>query len=42
LEAGDAAVVPPSVLHAARVIGACRAIVVDYPVRLELPTRHTG
>jgi hypothetical protein len=29
-------------LHAARVIGACRAIVVDYPVRLELPTRHTG
>jgi mannose-6-phosphate isomerase-like protein (cupin superfamily) len=42
LEAGDAAAVPSNVSHAARVIGACRAIVVDYPLRLELPTPHRG
>jgi mannose-6-phosphate isomerase-like protein (cupin superfamily) len=41
LEAGDAAIVPPDVTHSARVLGACRAVVVDHPVRLELPTQHT-
>jgi mannose-6-phosphate isomerase-like protein (cupin superfamily) len=34
---GDAAVVPPSTRHAAKPIGTCRAIIVDYPIRLELP-----
>lgn len=40
LQGGDAAIVPPDVQHSARVRGACRAMVVDYPVRAELPTRH--
>lgn len=34
---GEAAVVPPRARHAAKPIGACRAIVVDHPVRLDLP-----
>ena len=34
---GEAAVVPPNVPHAVRVVGSCRAIVVDYPTRLSLP-----
>jgi mannose-6-phosphate isomerase-like protein (cupin superfamily) len=40
LDAGDAAVVPPDVSHAARVLGACEAVVVDHPTRLELPSPH--
>jgi mannose-6-phosphate isomerase-like protein (cupin superfamily) len=34
---GQVAVVPPDVPHSFRVIGPCRAIVVDYPVRVDLP-----
>ena len=34
---GSAAVVPPNVRHAAKAIGACRVVVVDYPLRLDLP-----
>lgn len=34
---GDAAVIPPHMRHAARPLGACRAIIVDYPVRSRLP-----
>jgi len=30
---GCAAVVPPDTLHSARALSACRAIVVDYPLR---------
>jgi mannose-6-phosphate isomerase-like protein (cupin superfamily) len=30
---GCAAIVPPNTPHSARAIGACRAIVVDYPLR---------
>jgi unsaturated pyranuronate lyase len=30
---GCAAVVPPDTSHSARALGACRAIVVDYPLR---------
>jgi mannose-6-phosphate isomerase-like protein (cupin superfamily) len=37
LGSGAAAVVPPCVPHAARVVGACRAIVTDFPLRTELP-----
>ncbi len=33
LRAGEAAVVPPNVEHAARAITDCRAIVADHPVR---------
>jgi quercetin dioxygenase-like cupin family protein len=33
LRAGEAAVIPSDVEHAARAIGLCRAIVVDYPPR---------
>jgi mannose-6-phosphate isomerase-like protein (cupin superfamily) len=40
LGAGDAAIVPPGTSHSARVLGACRAIVVDHPTRPELPTKH--
>lgn len=42
LGAGAAAVVPPNVLHSARVTGACRVIVTDYPLRLELPGGARG
>jgi mannose-6-phosphate isomerase-like protein (cupin superfamily) len=34
---GDAAVVPPNIRHAAKTLGACRLIIVDHPVRLQLP-----
>jgi len=34
---GDAAVIPPLTRHSAKPLGACRAIVVDHPVRLQLP-----
>jgi uncharacterized cupin superfamily protein len=34
---GMAAVVPANTRHAARVLGPCRALVADYPLRLELP-----
>ncbi len=38
---GDAAVVPSNAPHSVRVIGRCRAVIVDYPLRLDLPTgRH--
>jgi mannose-6-phosphate isomerase-like protein (cupin superfamily) len=42
LEAGDAAIVQPDVSDSARVLGACRAVVVDHPLRPELPTRHSA
>jgi quercetin dioxygenase-like cupin family protein len=35
--AGHAAIVPPNTLHSARALADTRAIVADYPVRLELP-----
>ena len=34
---GGAAVVPRNTRHSAKTLGACRAIVVDHPVRLQLP-----
>ena len=34
---GDAAIVPPDARHAVKVLGSCRAIIVDYPIRLDLP-----
>src|SRR5436305_585965 len=37
VEAGEAVVIPADVPHSARVVGACRAIVADYPVRHNLP-----
>ena len=37
LGSGAAAIVPPDVPHAARVVGPCRAIVTDFPLRTELP-----
>ena len=37
LGAGAAAVIPPHVPHAARVVGTCRAIVTDFPLRPQLP-----
>lgn len=37
LEPGVALVIPPNVPHSARPIGKCRAIVVDCPVRSNLP-----
>ena len=37
LGAGMAAVIPPYTRHAAKPIGACRVIVTDYPVRVQLP-----
>ena len=39
--AGDAAVVPPHTTHSAKPLGACRAIVVDHPVRAQLPGLHS-
>lgn len=38
---GDAAVVPPGVAHAMRPVGACRAVVVDHPVRRDFPGRSS-
>jgi quercetin dioxygenase-like cupin family protein len=37
LRSGDAAVIPPNTRHAAQPLGACRAIVVDHPLRHQLP-----
>jgi mannose-6-phosphate isomerase-like protein (cupin superfamily) len=37
VDAGSAAIVPPNTPHSARALGACRAIVVDYPVRPDGP-----
>lgn len=34
---GGAAVIPANARHSARVLGACRVVTVDYPVRHELP-----
>lgn len=34
---GDAAVVPPNARHPVKALVACRAIVVDHPVRRQLP-----
>jgi mannose-6-phosphate isomerase-like protein (cupin superfamily) len=34
---GDAAVLAPNARHSVRVLGPCRAIVADYPVRHHLP-----
>lgn len=33
---GCAAIVPPNIPHSARVLGACRAIIVDHPLRHEV------
>jgi len=40
LSEGMAAVVPSGARHSARVLGPCRAVVADYPLRLELPAAH--
>ncbi len=37
LTAGCVAVVPPDTPHAVRPLGACRAIIADYPLRPSLP-----
>jgi mannose-6-phosphate isomerase-like protein (cupin superfamily) len=37
LDAGCVAIVPPQTSHSVRPIGACRAIIADYPLRLQLP-----
>jgi mannose-6-phosphate isomerase-like protein (cupin superfamily) len=37
VRAGCAVVVPPSTRHSARPLGACRALVTDWPLREELP-----
>jgi mannose-6-phosphate isomerase-like protein (cupin superfamily) len=34
---GQAAIVPPGIPHSVTVVGPCRALVVDYPVRHDLP-----
>lgn len=34
---GDAAVVPPETRHSVRVVGRCRAVIADYPIRESLP-----
>jgi mannose-6-phosphate isomerase-like protein (cupin superfamily) len=34
---GQIAIVPPNVSHSVKVVGPCRAIIVDYPIRLDLP-----
>jgi mannose-6-phosphate isomerase-like protein (cupin superfamily) len=38
---GCVAVVPPNTRHSAQALSACRAIVADYPVRLQLPGYRT-
>jgi mannose-6-phosphate isomerase-like protein (cupin superfamily) len=35
--AGQAAIIPPHTRHSVRVVGACRALVTDFPVRPEVP-----
>ena len=42
LEPGSAAIVPADAPHSARVLSACRAIVVDHPVRPEAAGKHQG
>jgi mannose-6-phosphate isomerase-like protein (cupin superfamily) len=42
LGAGSAAIVPPETPHSVRPLGACRAIIADYPVRLNLPGMQQG
>jgi mannose-6-phosphate isomerase-like protein (cupin superfamily) len=42
LESGQAAVIPPNTPHSVRVVGFCRAIVVDYPTRSGLPGLQRG
>jgi mannose-6-phosphate isomerase-like protein (cupin superfamily) len=37
LDAGAAAIIPPDTPHSARAVTACRAIVVDYPLRTDGP-----
>lgn len=37
VRAGSAVVVPPSARHSARPLGACRALVTDWPLRTQLP-----
>jgi mannose-6-phosphate isomerase-like protein (cupin superfamily) len=34
---GGVAIVPPNALHSVRPVSACRAIIVDYPLRTQLP-----
>lgn len=41
LGAGDAAVVPAGRRHAVRVLGPCRAVVVDHPVRQDFPGQQS-
>jgi mannose-6-phosphate isomerase-like protein (cupin superfamily) len=38
---GEAAVIPPNSAHSVKPLGACRAIIVDYPIRLQLPGVRT-
>jgi mannose-6-phosphate isomerase-like protein (cupin superfamily) len=40
-EPGCAAIVPPDTPHSARVLGACRAIVVDHPLRDDMGSVRT-
>jgi mannose-6-phosphate isomerase-like protein (cupin superfamily) len=37
LRAGQIAIVPPNVRHSVKVVGPCRAMIVDFPRRLDLP-----
>ncbi len=37
---GSVAIVPPNTPHSARALGAARAIVADFPLRLQLPGRQ--
>ncbi|MEM6997204.1 MAG: cupin domain-containing protein, partial [Myxococcota bacterium] len=37
VEAGGAAIIPPNTPHAARPVGACRAVISDSPRRAHLP-----
>ncbi|HEX3794931.1 MAG TPA: cupin domain-containing protein [Acidimicrobiales bacterium] len=41
LVAGQAAVVPPNTPHSVRPRGACRVVIVDFPLRLQLPGNPT-
>ena len=34
---GDAAVIPPDTPHRVKVLGACRAVIADFPLRPDLP-----
>ena len=37
LWSGSVAIVPPETPHSVRPLGACRAVIADYPLRLNLP-----